>query len=105
MRVVERFDAQRIAGKKKNGHRGVTLAQIEQRKSKHAAQFGEALFAPLFPGMHEYFGVGLRGEAVAAKKEGFTQLAIVVEFAVENDRDVVGFVPDGLVAAGQINNA
>ncbi len=37
--------------------------------------------------------------------QGFAQLAIVIKLAVENYGDIVGFIPDGLVAAGQVNNA
>ena len=90
--------------KKKNGHSGVAPPQIEQREGKHAAQLGETIFAPFFPGMHEDFGVGLRGEAMAAADEAFTQLSIVIQFAVKNYRDIASFVPNGLVAAGQVDD-
>ena len=39
------------------------------------------------------------------RSKGFAQLAIVVELAVEEDSYVVGFIPDGLIAAGQIDDA
>jgi len=55
--------------------------------------------------MNQNLRVRLRGEAVAAKRQALAQIAIVVQLAVEDDRDVLGFVPEGLVAAGQIDNA
>src|SRR5450755_3787082 len=83
----------------------MAIAQVEQGESEHAAQLVEAIFAPLFPGMDENFGVGLSGEAMAAEKQSFAQLAIVVELTVEEDGCVVSFIPDGLIAAGQIDDA
>ena len=65
----------------------------------------ETIFAPLFPGVDENFGVGLGGEAVATEKKGFAQLAIVVKLAVEEDGYVPGFIPNGLISAGQIDDA
>ncbi len=40
-----------------------------------------------------------------AKDQALAQFAIVVELAVEDYSDVFGFVPEGLVSAGQINDA
>src|SRR5580704_3842143 len=79
-------------------------AQIKQSESKHTAKFGETLLAPFFPGMHEDFGVGLGGKAMAAEGQGFAHLAVVVQFAVKNYSDIVSFVPNGLLTAGQIDN-
>src|SRR5712664_3645426 len=55
--------------------------------------------------MNENFRVRLRDEAVTAERQALAQVAIVVQLAVEDDRDVLGFVPGGLVTAGQINDA
>ena len=83
----------------------MALAKVEQGKGEHAAEFGEAVFAPFLPGVYEDFGIGLRGETMAAEDEAFTKLAIVVKFAVENNGDVVIFVPNGLMAAGKVDDA
>src|SRR5579859_5947959 len=45
LRIVERLDAQRIAGHENEGHGCEVFAQIEQGKRKHAAQFVEQVFA------------------------------------------------------------
>ena len=55
--------------------------------------------------MNQNLRVRLRGEAVAAERQALAEVAIVVHLAVEDDRDVLGFVPDGLVAARHIDNA
>ena len=105
LRVIERLNSQRIARQKKNWRRGVTLAQIEERKRKHSAQLVERVFAPLFPGVDENFRVGLRRKAVSAEDQALAQITVTVQLTVEYHRDVFGFIPDGLVTAGQIDNA
>src|ERR1700694_4671665 len=55
--------------------------------------------------MNQNLSVRLRGEVVTAERQALAQVAIVVQLAVEDDRDVLGFVPGGLVAAGQIDDA
>ncbi len=42
---------------------------------------------------------------MTAKRQPLAQIAIVVQLAVEDDRDVLGFIPGGLVAAGQVDDA
>ena len=42
---------------------------------------------------------------MTAKRQALAQVAIVIQFAIEDDRDVFGFVPGGLVTAGQIDDA
>jgi hypothetical protein len=39
-------------------------------------------------------------EAVAAQLQRVAELAVVVEFAVEDYSDIALFIPDGLMAAG-----
>src|ERR1700730_18132056 len=67
LRAVQGLDAQRVARQKKHGDSGMAPAQIEQSEGKHAAQRGETILAPFFPGMHKNLSVGLRGEAMAAE--------------------------------------
>ena len=57
LRVIERFDAQRIARQEENRCGGISPAKIKQGESEHAPQFGQGVFAPLFPGMNENLGV------------------------------------------------
>src|SRR5258708_35143606 len=81
------------------------FAQIKQGKGKHAAQFVKQVFAPLFPAVNKNFGIGFGLEAVSGENQTLTQFAIVVKLSVEDHRDVMGFIPDGLMPARQINDA
>src|SRR5260370_10096392 len=47
----------------------------------------------------------MSSKAVTAKRQPLAQIAIVVQLAVEDDRDVLGFIPGGLVAAGQVDDS
>ena len=105
MCVIERLDAQRVASQEEDRDGGVVFAQIEKSKGKHAAQFAEEIFAPLFPTVNENFRVGLRCEMMPGEEEAFAQFAVVVQLAVEDDGYVGGFVPNGLVTAGNVDDA
>ena len=80
------------------------LTKVEDGQSKHAAKFGEALFAPLFPGVHENFGVRLGIELMAEQLQPIAEFAVVVKLAIENSSDVLRFIPKRLMAAGEIND-
>src|SRR5712671_4533605 len=67
LRVIERLDAQRVARQEENRCGGIALAKIKQGESKHAAQLGQEVFAPLFPRMNQNLRIRLRGEAVTAE--------------------------------------
>src|SRR5262249_46222310 len=58
-----------------------------------------------FPGVNENFGVGLGGKAVPSRGQLIAELAIVVQLAVKDDRNISRFIPNRLVAAGQVNDA
>ncbi len=55
--VIERLDAQGVAGEEKQWRGRKSSAQIQQRECKHAPKLGQALLAPLFPRMHQDFGI------------------------------------------------
>jgi len=55
--------------------------------------------------MNNDFGVGVRAEAMAATFEIGAKVGKVVDLAVENDPGAAVFVEDGLVAAGEVDNA
>src|SRR5713101_4366642 len=65
----------------------------------------EALFAPFFVRMHDDFRVGVRAKHMSAPFQCPPQLPVIVDLAVVDDRDVAGFVENGLAPAGKINNA
>src|SRR6202158_5718519 len=87
LRVIERLDAQRVARQEENRCGGIALAKIKQGESKHAAQFGQEVLAPLFPCMNQNLSVRLRGEVVTAERQALAPVGVGVQLAVEDDRD------------------
>ena len=55
--------------------------------------------------MNDGFGVGMRGEAMAARFEVLAQLGIVVNFAVQHHPQRSIFIRERLMAAGQVDDA
>ena len=53
----------------------------------------------------DHLGVALRGEAVARALQALAQLAVVVDLAVEDDRDRAVLVEDRLVAGREVDHA
>src|SRR6266705_1464953 len=79
LRLIKRLDVQRVARQEKKWRGGVALAEIEQRECEHAAQYGQRIFPPLFPGVNQNLRVRLRGKPIAAERETLAQFAIVVQ--------------------------
>src|SRR5258708_39832336 len=75
--VVERLDAQRIAGQENERPGGEMFAQIKQGEGKHAAQFVKQVFAPLLPAVNKNLGIGFGLEAVSGENQTLTQFGIV----------------------------
>ena len=105
-RVIERLDAQGIARKKYGGCTAVaSLGQFDHGKGKHAAEFCGAIFAPLLVGVDDYFGVRARAKLVAGSFQLLAQFAEIINFAVVDNGERAGLVPNGLGATGKINDA
>ena len=81
------------------------LASIPDRKGKHAAQVLYAVAPIFFVQMNDGFGVAVGAVDVPAGIQAFAEFLVVVDFAVEDDPYVSGFVTDGLVSGGDVNNA
>ena len=105
LRVIERLNSQGIARQKQNRRRRVPLPQIEQGKRKHPTEFAECVFSPLFPCVDENFRVRLCSEAMPAQAQALAQVAVAVQLAVEHHGDIPGFIPDGLLASSQVDDA
>src|SRR6185436_11995071 len=61
--------------------------------------------APLFVRVHDDFGVGVRGKAVAGGFEIPAELLEVVDLAVEDDRDAAVLVVDRLMSGRDVDDA
>ncbi len=80
-RVVERLDAQVIAGGEERLRAGVP-----EREREHPAQVRDDVLAPLRPPGQYRLGVARRAERPAAARQFVAQLTEVVDFAVEDQR-------------------
>ena len=109
-RVIQRLDSQPVARKKnlrvpRRFSRSARGTRIPNGKGKHPAEFAQALFAPFLIGVNNDFGIRVSAERVPAPFERLAQLLEIVDFAVENNRDIARFVEYRLVSARQVNDA
>ncbi len=82
----------------------LAAARVPERDGKHAVELREALDAELDVAAQDDFAVRLRAEHVAAGLQLRTQLAVVVDLAVEDEMDLAGFVLHRLMAGRQVND-
>jgi hypothetical protein len=80
-------------------------AFVVESESEHATQLGYAVGAHFFVEVDNGFGVTIRDEAVAAAFEIGTKFLEVVDLAIEDDPDGTVFIEDGLMTAGNVDNA
>jgi hypothetical protein len=98
--VDQRLLADSIAGDEK-----LLPAVVPQREREHAVQVADAVGAVLLVQMHDHFRVAVRGEAVPSSLQRVTQLAVVVDLAVQDDDYGAVLVVDRLVAGIEIDDA
>ena len=98
--VIKRLLARPVARQKQS-----LGAIVPEGDGEHPVQLAQAVRALLLVKVDDGFAVGMRLEMVAAFQQPLAQLAIVINFAVENQGDVAGFVGERLVTGFQINNA
>ena len=96
--VVERFDAEHIAG----AVQGIRLG-IADNKGEHAAQLGGQGSAVFLVAVEQHLGVGVGLEDMALLEQLLPQLPVVVDFAVEGENLGAVFVENGLAAAGEVD--
>ena len=89
-RVIERLDAETVAREKHSGRRAAAaLRHLDHRRSANMPRsLLDGLFAPLFVGVDDYFGIRACAEDVALGLQLAAQFAEIVDFAVEDDGDV-----------------
>ena len=100
LRVVERLDAQAIAGQQQP-----LVPHVPDREREHAAQMVDAPRAVVLVEVDDRFGVAVGAERVAGAHELLVQLLVVVNLAVEHDADRAVLVEDRLLAAFEVDDA
>ena len=93
VRIVERFNAERIAGEKERA-----FPCVPDRERIHPAKIVDHLRAFLGVKMEQYFGVAVRGELATSCLERRTQRWIVVDLAIEGDAEIAIAAPHRLEA-------
>ena len=94
--VIERLDAEPVARE----HDAAGLA-LPDRESEHAVEALDAARAPFRIGFEDDFGVALREEAISLLHELAAQLAIIINAAVENDREAEQRIDHRLLRCGR----
>src|SRR6185503_11507991 len=79
--LVERLDAETIA----RGHQAPARPVVDHERP-HAVETADAIEPPLVVGAQEHFGVAARAEAITVLNELFAELEVVVDLAIEDDR-------------------
>jgi len=99
--VVKRLFAKPIARQEQLASRSV-----ENCKRKHAIEAKRQFLSPFFPTVNQHLGVRMvRREAVAKTLEFASQFSVVVDFTIEDDRDLPVLVPHRLMARSDINHS
>jgi hypothetical protein len=99
--VVERFDADAVAGQPESA-----AVEVPDREGEHALESLDAVGAPFLVAVHDDFGVGVAAEHVAPAQQFLADGLEVVDLAVEDDLDVAVLVGHGLAAVfGEVDDA
>ena len=98
--VVERLDAQPVASQEEP-----PLAPVPDGEGEHPAQPFDARLAELLVGVNDRLGIGARPKTVAARREIAREVGEVVDLAVEHDHARLVLVVNGLLPAGQVDDA
>ena len=98
--VVERLDAEAVAGEEQ-----LAALVIGDREREHAGEVVDDVAAPLLEAAEDDFGVGVVGdEPAAALLELAAQLGVVVDLAVEDEREVAVVAVERLVAGRDVDD-
>ncbi len=94
--VDQWFDAEAVAH-----HRQLLFRIVPEGKRKHATQLGQqAVDAPLLIAAQNHFGISMGAETMAERFQLRTDLAEVVDAAVEDQPDLPVIGEHGLIAGG-----
>ena len=97
---VAGLDAKAVPGQKE-----AAIAHVPDRQGEHAVEMGRRLFAPFTVGLEDHFGVAVGKEVIPLLLELGAQLGIVVDGAVEDQRQSQFLVHHRLVGAlGEVDH-
>src|SRR5688500_9337704 len=96
---VKRFLTETIAGDEQTAP-----FAVPQRERKHAVELADHAVAILFIEMRKHFRIGSAAEGVSTFFEFGSEFAIVVDLAVEYDRDTLVFVEDRLFTGNEVDD-
>src|SRR5262249_50472587 len=97
---IERLDAESIACEHEP-----SATRVPQCDREHAVELVQKVEAAVLVQMDEYFSVGMVcGEPVSCTLQRFAQLHVIVDLAVEDDRDRAGLVDYRLLARRHVND-
>ena len=97
--IDQRLFAQAVAGQEQLPPDGVP-----KREGEHSVEPLQAVGSFVLVKVDDGLGVALRAEAMAGGLQPPPQIAVVVDFAVEDDLDRAVFVAHRLAAAGQVDD-
>ncbi len=100
VRIVERLDAEPIAGQQQP-----LLPDVPQRKGEHAPQLADAVVTGFFVEMNDHLRVTARRERMAATLQPCSELLEVIDLSVEHDDHAAVLVADRLPSSGEIDDA
>ncbi len=98
--VKQRPDAGAVAGQQQ-----ALTRHVPQGEGELAVELIDQRVAVVFIQVHQHFGIGLRGEAMAAALQLGAQFDVIENLAVEDHPYRAVFVAHRLVAAGQVDDA
>src|SRR5688572_15979171 len=96
--TIEHTPVQRLLAKSITRQEQAAPAIVPQREREHAVNVFDHIAAVFFVKVREHFSVRSAAKSMPARFEVRAQLAIVVNLTVENYRDAVVLVEDGLFA-------
>ena len=97
---MQRLFTQAIAGQQQ-----LAFLLVVERKTEHPPQLLKAIGTHLFVQVDNDLGVGVGVKAMTAAFEFGPKLGKVIDFTVKHHPDRPVFIEDGLMAAGNVNNA
>src|SRR5882672_4712486 len=99
LRIVERFDSRSIPSEEK-----LSIARIPDGEREHPVQFTNAFLTVLFEVMNDHLGVTSRSKGVTLSFETWTELQVIVDFAVVRNGHRIIFITHGLSAILEIDD-